>query len=274
VQQVTTNTSNQMLPWISGDNIVYEDYRNGRRVYLWNPANGERQVSMRDSGWPVIFGDKIVYEVVAGNNNIDVYMYDLVSEKEWPICTNPANQFYPVISGDRIVWQDNRNGNWDIYGWDPNNGERQITNNPADQWSPFISGDRVVWRDTRDGGSKIYMSDPINGEQRVTPFDDNRQYQPVICGDYIVWGEYVNGSSDIYMWDPNNGKRAVCTDPLNQDAPFISGNKIVWEQYAGGRWDFFMADIPVPEPMTTGIIGLGTLGLLTRYNQKETRKQR
>jgi beta propeller repeat protein len=66
---------------------------------------------------------------------------------EQAVCTNPAEQWNPSISGDKIVWMDSRNGNWDIYMWDPINGEQQITTNTSNQWNPSISGDNIVWND-------------------------------------------------------------------------------------------------------------------------------
>ena len=35
-----------------------------------------------------------------------------------PICTEDGDQQNPAIYWDRIVWEDNRNGNWDIYMYD------------------------------------------------------------------------------------------------------------------------------------------------------------
>ncbi|AKB78955.1 cell surface protein [Methanosarcina horonobensis HB-1 = JCM 15518] len=42
-------------------------------------------------------------------------MYDLSTPKETQITTNESNQESPAICGDRIVWQDSRNGGSDIY---------------------------------------------------------------------------------------------------------------------------------------------------------------
>lgn len=40
------------------------------------------------------------------------------SANEKPICTDLTDQRYPAISGDRIVWEDYRNGNAGIYLYD------------------------------------------------------------------------------------------------------------------------------------------------------------
>jgi beta propeller repeat protein len=37
---------------------------------------------------------------------------------ETRITTNPSNSEHPAFYGNTIVWQDDRNGNWDIYIFD------------------------------------------------------------------------------------------------------------------------------------------------------------
>jgi len=52
--------------------------------------------------------------------NWDIYGYDLSTQTEFSICTNSAVQYHPAISGNIVVWDDNRNNrnwrDWDIYG--------------------------------------------------------------------------------------------------------------------------------------------------------------
>ena len=62
-----------------------------------------------------------------------------------------SNQITPVISGDYIVWQDERDGNWDIYMYDMSAGrtETSLFNGPKDEIEPAISGSRVVLADNR-----------------------------------------------------------------------------------------------------------------------------
>ena len=114
---VCINPSAQYCPSISGNIVVWEDYRNG----YFNP---------------------------------DIYGYDISSGKEFPICTANGTQELPDISGNIVVWQDNRNGKTAVYGYDLSNGEEfPICTNPAEQYSPHISGNYVVWIDGRNGSS-------------------------------------------------------------------------------------------------------------------------
>ncbi len=42
-------------------------------------------------------------------------MFNLSTNKTKRITTDPGQQEYPDISGNRIVWYDSRNSNYDIY---------------------------------------------------------------------------------------------------------------------------------------------------------------
>lgn len=83
-------------------------------------------------------------------------MYDLSTYTETQITTNKSYQGEPAIYGNRIVWADDRNGNWDIYMYDlSTKKERRITTNPSDSYCPAIYGNRIVWMDLRNGNSDI-----------------------------------------------------------------------------------------------------------------------
>ena len=79
----------------------------------------------------------------------DIYLYDLDTEVEIPICTDSSEQIYPSISGNKIVWVDNRNGNADIYLYDLDTGvETPICIGlKSEQIYPSISGNKIVWED-------------------------------------------------------------------------------------------------------------------------------
>ena len=87
-------------------------------------------------------------------------MYNLSTSTETQIITNNSIQRVPDIYEDRIVWEDYRNGNWDIYMYNLSTStETQITTNEFNQGLPSIYGDRIVWVDDRSGRPDIYMGD-------------------------------------------------------------------------------------------------------------------
>ena len=123
---------------------------------------------------------------------------------ESQITSNSASQEKPDIYGNIIVYQDNRNGNWDIYMYDLSiQTESQITNNPFSQEYPAIDGSRIVWQDSRntnfDSGLvtwDIYMYDLLTQtEKRLSASGLNTQ--PAISGNRIAY--IKNG--DVYYYD-------------------------------------------------------------------------
>ncbi len=102
------------------------------------------------------FGDWDIYAA-------DISDFDRLSRAEpndlieFVITTNESSQTNPDIDGNIIVWQDNRNNNWDIFGYNlTTQKEFQITDESHDQTNPAISGNVVVWQDNRNGNSEIY----------------------------------------------------------------------------------------------------------------------
>ena len=207
-------------------------------------------------GSPAISRDKVVWSDYRSGSG-DIYMYDLSLDSdgdgvpnycdgdrpspdpaEIPICTNAANQVAPAISGDRIVWQDHRNGSPDIYMYDISAGlETRITIDPYAQWFPDISGDKIVWTDWRHsgteiiGGMDIYMYDLSTGAETRIVTDSSYRWEgfPAISGDKIVWYDMHTGNNEIYVYDSSTGlKSQITSDVSLQIRPDISGDKIVW----------------------------------------------
>jgi len=106
----------------------------------------------------------------------------------------------PAISGLRVVWADNRSGNFDIYMLDLNTMiEQAIVTGPAVQTEPATDGGRVVWRDHRNGNGDIYMLDLSSMTETQITSNSALQFEPAISGTVIVWTDRRNGNDDIYM---------------------------------------------------------------------------
>ncbi|MFH1838605.1 MAG: hypothetical protein ABH808_03915, partial [Candidatus Kuenenbacteria bacterium] len=116
--------------------------------------------------------------------------------KEKQITTNLSDQYNPAIYGDKIVWQNNGNGNSDIYMYNlSTKKESRITTNLSDQYSPAIYRDKIVWQDWRNGNSDIYMYNlSTKKESRITT-NSKGQFTPAIYGNKIVWQDWRNGNS-------------------------------------------------------------------------------
>ncbi len=188
-------------------------------------------------------------------------MADLYAGPPIPICTAPDVQIYPsiTVAGGmlRIAWEDNRNGNYDIYmfehslvrGSSGSSKEKIVYMGPGDQKDVSIFGNFVVWEDNRTGNWDIYAKNLKTGKIFAVCSSPSDQTDPEIFGTYVVWQDNRNGNWDIYLKNLNpKGKFAketpVSTGPGNQMRPDIwcnpaSGIKlkelyIVWDDTRNG----------------------------------------
>jgi beta propeller repeat protein len=158
---------------------------------------------------------------------------------ETRITTNPSNSLNPDVYGNTIVWQDDRNGNWDVYIHDLSAKTEIHTTNKSNQVFPQIYGKRVVWEDEHNGIHDIYLQDLATKKQtRITT--SGKALYPKIYDNRIVWMDGRNGGSlneynypvgnwDIYMYDLSTSKEyQITTNNSTQADPDIYKDKIVW----------------------------------------------
>ncbi|MBI3449342.1 MAG: S8 family serine peptidase [Acidobacteria bacterium] len=156
-----------------------------------------------------------------------------------------SDQLFPSLSGNRIVWEDLRTGDADIYMQDLGTGlQTRLTTDPSDQALPVISGDVVVWQDHRNGTWDIYAYDLAAGlETRITS-DGSDHTAPSTDGRRVVWTDWRHGDPEIYMFDLATGEeRRITYDPAEQDGAGVSGNRIVWVDRRNGNYDIYLYDL-------------------------------
>lgn len=150
-----------------------------------------------------------------------------------------ADQVNPAIYGDSVVWQDNRNGDWDIYLKQDNQVEEQITSDLSDQTNPVLSQDYIVWQDNRNEDWDIYYLTRETGEERGLRLPYN-QTRPSLDGEWIVYQSDNNGNWDIYAYNITTGEMIQITDhERDQVNPYISGDIVVWEDYRLGPAEIY-----------------------------------
>ncbi|MGA1867764.1 MAG: OmpL47-type beta-barrel domain-containing protein [bacterium] len=213
----------------------------GRISSIWD--------GLSDSGEEMAEGD-YVYQLMAadriGNIAHASGMITLAgSLVKAPVTADISDQTYPAIYGSRIVWEDERGGNKDIYLYDlETQQETQITNEAHDQVKPRIYEDFVVWEDYRNGNADIYLYElDTQVEIRLTS-DGSEQTNPSIHGSLIVWSDNRHGNWDIYLYDYFTGiESRITPDTSDQINPDILGYHIVWEDYRHGQADIYLYDI-------------------------------
>jgi beta propeller repeat protein len=172
--------------------------------------------------------------------------------KPFVVATSKAAMLWPEVSGDVVVWMDQRNSpaarpfeDWDIYGYDLKaKRELRICTAPGRQLFPAISGRTVVWMDerrvttrqlaTRNHRIDIYGYDLATRHEFPICTAKGGRTDVAISGKTVVWSDARRGPglSDIYGYDLTT-KRAfpICTAPGMQRRPAVSGNVVVWLDY-------------------------------------------
>ncbi|MFA6001140.1 MAG: hypothetical protein WC828_03390, partial [Thermoleophilia bacterium] len=230
-QNASNGTGQQVSPAISGNRVVWIDYRN------LNPAGVSGQygdIYMRDLTQPSdeaislgssltgapdykkdkknpdIDGNIVVWEdwrnaftdTSGWVKNPDIYMRDLTTGTDQPVCTDLADQYNPVVSGHRVFWQDTRNGNWDVYMKDLSTGiESRVTNNNSEQSWPNVSGDLLAWKDWRSGNEEIVTKNLTTGIETAVTLNSASQKVPVVSGTSVAWMDKRALNWDIYETD-------------------------------------------------------------------------
>ncbi len=213
--------------------------------------NSDRPVTVCDSGgniwvaWqagPIGSRDIYISKLPAGAENFDSTI---------KVNNNANDQCNPAIAIDSnnklyVVWQDNRQGNWDIYLSTSINGtnwsaETKVNDNSDNnQVNPAIVIDgqspnqaHVVWQDDRGGNQNIFIALSSDGFAIKTfakiTSDTFDQVEPAVAADsdntiYVVWTDGRNSSTDIYGAASNNAwaNVTVVNDPNNQSSPVIA----------------------------------------------------
>lgn len=119
---------------------------------------------------PTISGDRILYQQKENDSGQDWDIFEAIPETfGYAVVSEPGDQINPSLSGDLVVYQDNRTGHidesgrwtgeWNIYMKDLASGiEQPVCTAPGDQKNPVIKGNMVVWQDNRDGDWDIYAA--------------------------------------------------------------------------------------------------------------------
>jgi beta propeller repeat protein len=155
---VTSDAAMQGHPRVGGDTVVFEDYTNGNSDILgWSVATQGPSFLIAggagDQITPDIDGNTVIW--VANNQ---IYAYDLASKATRQLTSATSTKVLPRISGSRIVWSDDRNGNLDLYTYDLSKGlEEPLVTGAGDQYLSDIDGNRVVYTDNASGFEQVMM---------------------------------------------------------------------------------------------------------------------
>ncbi len=161
--QVTNDAAMQAHPRVSSDVVVYEDYNANPSVpsvfgYHVSTSGPPFQIAAVGS-LPDIDGNNVVYVGNDSAGSSQIYLYDLTSGITRPLTTVASAKSTPRISGSRVIWTDNRNGDDDVFLLDlSTNSESLLAGGAGSQTVGDVSGNRVVYASTdASGNSSVFL---------------------------------------------------------------------------------------------------------------------
>ncbi|HKJ67261.1 MAG TPA: hypothetical protein VKA68_04840, partial [bacterium] len=185
----------------------------------------------------IVSSESVEFEVVAASPGI--------AGTETRITPSTASQNLPGISGEKIVWQDDRDASQEIYMYDlSTDTETRITTNSAEQYRPAVSGDIIVWSDWQNDNADIFQYDISTSTISSITTAFGLQEVPDIDGNRVVWREGRNDNWDIYTYDlSTDTESAVTTHSVDQYQPAVSGDRVMWSDDRNGNYDIFMYNL-------------------------------
>lgn len=133
----------------------------------------------------------VVWE--AGGDIFGADISNIDNIKTFTICSNPARQYDPAISGNLVVWTDERNDGGDIYGADisdiDNIREMAIIKSSGEQLQPDVDGCLIVYVNGGNTGGIISVC-CLTKEKGVMDVELQQFFYgvgPAIDSDTIVW---------------------------------------------------------------------------------------
>jgi beta propeller repeat protein len=197
-----------------------------------------------------VSGDRAVW-----SEDGDIWMHTFSTGVTEVLEAHTAEQTDPVLSGDLLVWADDRNGDRDLWMTNLSNGKSGVLYDTiGDQDEPWLDGTTLVFLSRHkpphtDKEADVWtldVNDPTSA--RALTDDETEQSYPHVRGDRVVWTDFRNDPQGVYtdQVDPleNNGdifgydlgldeEFIVTNDPSKQLRPAIDGENVVWLDWRG-----------------------------------------
>ena len=157
--------------------------------------------------------------------------------------------------GSWAVWQDQRNGSWNIYArnlFDNNALETSITNGLLNQERPRTDGEYVVWQSRQADGSWDIRAKNLTSSEPVivvTQSPDIDEIRPVIEWPWVIYqAKPVSNPAAPWQLMVKNLLTDIeqVLDATTQDQldPEIDGQRVVWQDFRDvGPGEIYLKDL-------------------------------
>lgn len=130
----------------------------------------------------------------------EIYFKNLETSEFRRLTTSVHGQYHPAIHGRWVVWQDNRDGQVELYGYDLLRGsEVRVTSTPENEARPYLEGEWAVCEEDSLGvlSSNLKLVHLSTG--RSIPLTRSRtlKSRPALAGGRVIWQEQSGNAHEI-----------------------------------------------------------------------------
>ena len=149
---------------------------------------------------PDVQAGRVVWQDFRDVGPGEIYLKDLEKNMVQRVTTNSFGQYHPVIYDNWIAWQDNRNGEVDIYGFDLlRNIEVQVTKTTENEARPYLDGAWCYCEEDSQGSGSSNLRLVHLPTLRAAPLTRSAEvkFRPSKAGNRLVWLESNDASTRI-----------------------------------------------------------------------------
>ena len=171
-----------------------------------------------------------------------VHVGDLLADGTAVADTGNANQKEPHAAGAWAVWQDQRNGSWDIFALkldDPAATSIPVSVGPLNKERPRTDGVYAVWQDRQADGSSDIWARKVDGSEPAFPITQTSGHderRPFVDWPWVVFERKpLNSSTAPWQLVQHNmltmTEAPVDTTTQDQLEPVVHAERVVWTDF-------------------------------------------
>jgi beta propeller repeat protein len=233
--------------------------------YDWNGRSSTGVI--QPAGWYTV---RITLTDSLGNTNFFLGLAQIqpLSGNTNVLANFSRNPMNPHARGRWAVWQDQSDGNWEIFARDvtaATNPIRQITHTTLAQQNPRTDGRYVVWQGQQANGSWDVFIGDLNGTNAplaLTSSPTADEIAPAIDWPWVVYQSRATGSGNPWQLVATNisNGQSFPVSPSTQDElnPDVQAARVVWQDLRNpGAGEIYLGDLQSTQVtrLTTNLYG-------------------